>query len=48
MTTYRPFSLTATTPRRRKIYPLRIIYHIGRAIVAIASAIIVAACIGAM
>jgi hypothetical protein len=48
MTTFRPFSLEATTPRRRKCYPMLIIYHVGRIIVAIATFALVAACIGMM
>jgi hypothetical protein len=45
MTTFRPFSLEATTPRRRKCYPMLIIYHVARIITILATFAIVAACL---
>ena len=45
MTTFRPFSLEATTPRRRKCYPMLIIYHVGRVVTAILTFTLVAACL---
>lgn len=49
MTTFRPFSLEATTPRRRrKCYPMLIIYHVGRIVAILATLAIVGLCLGAM
>lgn len=44
MTTFRPYSLEATTPRRRKSYPLLIVYHVARVLTILATLAIVGAC----
>jgi hypothetical protein len=45
MTTYRPFSLESAGPRRRKRYPLLIVYHVARVVTAILTFALVAACL---